>query len=97
METLDAPVGLRASRFAHGEDEFLVLSYGLDDPELPPSLTCAERDVAAALLRGCSMAAIAAARCTSLRTVANQIRSVYRKLGVRCRLELAALLRQEVR
>ncbi len=44
------------------------------------------------LLDGEADATIAAQRCTSVRTVGNQIQSIYRKLGVCNRLELLALL-----
>jgi DNA-binding NarL/FixJ family response regulator len=52
-------------------------------------LTPAEVDVVQAVLRGWSLARIAALRARSPRTIANQIRSAYRKLGVQSRLELA--------
>ena len=44
------------------------------------------------LLDGKSNKAIAAARATSERTVANQLASIYRKLGVNSRSELASRL-----
>lgn len=52
-------------------------------------LTKTEIDIVQAVLRGWSLARIAALRARSPRTVANQIRSAYRKLGVASRLELA--------
>jgi DNA-binding NarL/FixJ family response regulator len=55
-------------------------------------LTPAERQVAGAVLKGSSNDAIAAARRTSARTVANQLAAIYRKLGVSSRWELAAHL-----
>jgi DNA-binding NarL/FixJ family response regulator len=55
-------------------------------------LTPAERQVAGAVLRGSTNDAIAAARRTSARTVANQLAAIYRKLGVSSRWELAAHL-----
>lgn len=55
-------------------------------------LTEAERDVLAALLAGSTNADIACRRRASERTVANQAQSIYRKLGVRSRNELAAKL-----
>lgn len=69
-----------------------VLSIRLDVESIPLSseLTTAERDVARALLRGHSNAKIAADRRRSLRTVANQVAVVFRKLGVRSRGELFA-------
>lgn len=57
---------------------------------LAARLTPAERDVAARLVRGASQLEIAAARGSSARTVSKQIQSVYRKLAVHSRSELAA-------
>jgi DNA-binding NarL/FixJ family response regulator len=54
------------------------------------ALTTAERSVVNLLLEGLSNEAIAAHRRTSVRTVANQIQSIYRKLCVNSRTELAA-------
>lgn len=59
--------------------------FGLD-----PRLTCAERQVVTGVLDGRTNAAIATARRTSSRTVANQLAGIYRKLGVSSRWELAA-------
>jgi len=53
-------------------------------------LTPAENDVVQGLLSGRSNAEIAARRRRSPRTVANQIASIYRKLGVASRFDLAA-------
>jgi DNA-binding CsgD family transcriptional regulator len=61
---------------------------------LPPAnweqLTGAELAVATALVEGASNQQIAIARGSSVRTVANQVASIFRKLGVRSRGELAA-------
>ena len=62
-----------------------VEALGLD-----PRLTRAERQVVAGVLNGRTNAAIATARRTSCRTVANQLAAIYRKLGVSSRWELAA-------
>lgn len=48
--------------------------------------------VAIALLEGLSNPEIATARQTSVRTVANQVASLFRKLGVRSRPEAVAAL-----
>jgi DNA-binding CsgD family transcriptional regulator len=53
-------------------------------------LTVAERDVAEAVLRGMSDADIARARGTSARTVANQMRRIFAKVGAKSRGELRA-------
>jgi DNA-binding NarL/FixJ family response regulator len=55
-------------------------------------LTEAERTVALFALDGCTNAEIASIRRCSPRTVANQVASAFRKLGVRCRLELIRCL-----
>jgi DNA-binding NarL/FixJ family response regulator len=53
-------------------------------------LTTAEEEVLKLLLLGQDNASIAEARKTSPRTTANQIASIFRKLGVSSRAELAA-------
>jgi DNA-binding NarL/FixJ family response regulator len=60
--------------------------------DLPSPLTPSERDVALRAFEGASNRAIATARGTSERTIANQLKSIYRKLGVYSRAELAAVL-----
>ena len=80
----------RVTRFQRGGEEFAVISIPMA-PALPASLTPAERDVVLLVLQNLSNAAIAARRSTSARTVANQLRGIYAKLGVRSRRELHAL------
>jgi DNA-binding NarL/FixJ family response regulator len=53
------------------------------------SLTVAEIAVLRALVRGESNASVAHERGTSVRTVANQVRRLFRKLGVSSRAEVA--------
>lgn len=89
------PRGLTARRMTLLGDEHIVLSFPIETPEVPSTLTNAERAVALLVLEGSSDAQIAAARGVSKRTVANQIAAVFRKLGVRSRVELAARLRRE--
>jgi DNA-binding CsgD family transcriptional regulator len=55
-------------------------------------LTAAERDVLHRFVRGDSLREIGIARGSSLRTVANQVQSIYRKLGTRSRQGLARYL-----
>ena len=55
-------------------------------------LTDAERAVALCVAKGMSNAAIADARGTHVRTVANQVAALFRKLGVASRGELRAKL-----
>jgi DNA-binding NarL/FixJ family response regulator len=89
---LPAPERLRASSFERRGEKYLVLSYPLPSLHAPATLTSAERVVAVAFGGGASMLRIAAARATSVRTVANQIRSIYAKLHISSRLELRARL-----
>jgi DNA-binding NarL/FixJ family response regulator len=56
-----------------------------------PSLTPSEEEVLAGLARGMSNSAIAETRQTSVRTVANQVASLFRKTGVRSRTDLARI------
>jgi DNA-binding NarL/FixJ family response regulator len=55
------------------------------------SLSRSERDVVVAVLEGKSHRQIAIERGRSVRTVANQVGSVFRKLGISSRAELAVL------
>ncbi|HEV3191125.1 MAG TPA: helix-turn-helix transcriptional regulator [Polyangiaceae bacterium] len=89
---VSAPFGLRASRLSIGGEELAVFSFPLPPLTLPDSLSSAERDIAIALLEGLSNSEIATARRTSLRTVANQVGSLLRKLGARSRADAVASL-----
>ncbi len=64
----------------------MLLSF---TPARPSVLTEAESEVALAVARGLSNAAIAAERGAAVRTVANQVAAVMKKLGVSSRVELA--------
>ena len=59
------------------------------------ALSPAERQVARLAAAGLPNAEIARSRGSAVRTVANQIASAFRKLGVRSRLELWALVARE--
>jgi DNA-binding NarL/FixJ family response regulator len=85
------PSSVRAFRLDHEGDELLVLSVPLDK-DVPALLSGAEREVARAIVRGASNAEIAAARRTSVRTVANQVASILRKLSVDSRAQVAGSL-----
>lgn len=86
-----APPDLRASTLEVGGVELLIVSYPVEPSDLFAStgLTKAEAEVAALAIEGKSNAEIAAARDTSVRTVANQMASILRKLGLGSRRELA--------
>ncbi|MBI4816668.1 MAG: helix-turn-helix transcriptional regulator [Deltaproteobacteria bacterium] len=63
-----------------------------DQGSLFDSLTSAELDVLDRLIEGLSNAEIARKRGVSNRTIANQLASIYKKLGVGSRSEVAALI-----
>ena len=69
-----------------------VIVISVDTPELPSVLSPSEQAVARALIAGSSNAEIAKLRHTSIKTVANQLYAMYRKLGVANREELVARL-----
>ena len=87
----EAPADLRASTLEVGGVELLIVSYPIEPNDLfaDTALTKAEAEVAELAIEGKSNAEIAAARDTSVRTVANQMASILRKLGVGSRRELA--------
>jgi DNA-binding CsgD family transcriptional regulator len=89
-----APDLLRATYVTIDDEELLVLSYPIEPLRAPVGLTRAERDVALAFARGKSMREIAAMRGTSTRTVANQMRAIYAKLGTQSREGLMKRLAQ---
>jgi DNA-binding NarL/FixJ family response regulator len=89
--TLRPPSGLDTATLTLGED-YVVLSYPLPVPALPGGLTSAEGEVARLLFRGLSPEAVAVARAVSVRTIANQIRSLYAKLGISSRVEMMRVL-----
>jgi DNA-binding CsgD family transcriptional regulator len=82
--------GARADQEREGE--LIVLTFAVPSPAFPSTFSAAEREVALAVIDGRTNAQIAAARKTSLRTVANQIVAMYRKLGVHSRSELVVAL-----
>jgi DNA-binding NarL/FixJ family response regulator len=83
------PEGLQASSLQVGNARYVLLSLPRAW-DLGGDLTQAERQVALAVLAGLSNADIARMRGSSPRTVANQLASIFRKLKVRSRAELAS-------
>ena len=77
-----------AFTFEVGSDEYAILVFPIQAVEAPQGLSPAETAIAMAVFAGKSNASIAADRRTSLNTVANQLRSIYQKLGVSGRREL---------
>ena len=86
---LPSPTGLEAATFSVDDDEYAILSFPLPEVRIPAELTAAEAEVVRSALDGRSNAEIARARKTSSNTVANQLRSVYAKLQLSGRSELA--------
>jgi DNA-binding CsgD family transcriptional regulator len=86
---LEPPPGTQAHLVEVGGEELLVFRVPLRRVTLDESLSDAEREVAALALAGLSNSEIGRRRGTSERTVANQMATIFRKLGVRSRSELA--------
>ncbi|MBL8954105.1 MAG: response regulator transcription factor [Myxococcaceae bacterium] len=80
----------RLTRFRLGDDEYATLSVPAPQAQKAAPLTPAERVVVALLLEGKTNPQIARARKTSVRTVANQVASIFKKLSVGSRAELIA-------
>ncbi|RAL23015.1 hypothetical protein DL240_09000 [Lujinxingia litoralis] len=99
LEDRSALVRLVASVFGAesqirlAESELLVLAQ--PPLRLPAGLSEAERDVARQVAQGRTNAEIAAARGSAERTVANQLASIYRKLGLNSRQELVQTICDE--
>jgi DNA-binding NarL/FixJ family response regulator len=87
---LPTPEGLVAQRL---DEDLVLLSFPLPEAEVPDALSLAEQEVAQMVFDGASNQEIARARGVSVKTVGNQLESIYRKLGVSSRVELALRLR----
>jgi DNA-binding CsgD family transcriptional regulator len=92
MTVFRPPPGLEVESVELGGETVLVFSWPAGEPEDIPALTAAERAMLEGILAGHSNAVIARGRRTSLRTVANQVASLFRKLGVSSRAQLVARL-----
>lgn len=82
------PQGLVVEKLLVGDEELVVFSWATRPLDAPAGLSSAESEVLARVVRGESNAAIAKARKTSVRTVANQVASLLRKTGSASRYEL---------
>jgi DNA-binding NarL/FixJ family response regulator len=82
----------RVTTFEAGPDTFAILSFPVAELPLPDALSAAEKAVCQLLLTGASNAEIAQLRRTSVRTVANQVASILKKLGAASRSELPTIL-----
>ena len=89
---LGPPSDLTATEVEVDGQTFVLLEWSDVTPRALDNLSEAEADILAGILRGESNAEIARRRHTKTRTVANQIASIFRKLGVRSRAELMAKL-----
>lgn len=87
-----APGAIETRCVQIGGVELLVLSFSAAPATLPADLSAAEREVLRWLLQGDTNAQVAARRQTAVRTAANQVASIFRKIGVTSRAELAARL-----
>lgn len=92
IAALSVPGAPRLSVLNRGREALTVLSQAVRTPRRFAALTASEWEIAAAVARGSSNAKIAQSRGTSIFTVINQLQTVYRKLGVESRAELARLL-----
>jgi DNA-binding CsgD family transcriptional regulator len=79
-------------RLTIGGLKVVYLSAPIESVDVLAGLTPAERAVARLAAAGSSNADIGRARGSSARTIANQLASIYRKVGVGSRAELIALL-----
>lgn len=86
---------LRAWYVDRADGAIAVISARTKHARLRDQLTAAERAIVARIVAGDSNRAIAVARGTSTRTVANQVAAIFAKLGVASRAELVAQLRAE--
>lgn len=85
----------RLHRFEHDGGEYVVVSIPLRRPAAFAELNRAEIEVVEAALAGAPQREIARARGVSVRTVANQLASAFRKLGVGSVIEIASLVAAE--
>ena len=91
VAALAAPPNLEASTLHVDGQDYVVFSFELPELGLPPCLTPAERRVARGVLAGWSNQRIADEQGSSTHTVANQLQSVYMKLGIDGRTALVRL------
>lgn len=72
----------------------VIVEFCVASMMLPPGLTNAEQEVALLIFEGATNEDIAQARGASVKTISNQLGSIYRKLGVYSRFELVLYLRR---
>jgi DNA-binding NarL/FixJ family response regulator len=86
------PADLAARVIEIDGESFLLLRYsdGRAEEPWPEGVTASEQAVARLIIDGLSNREIARRRGTSVATVSNQLRSLYAKLDIHSRAELAA-------
>ncbi len=94
------PAALRAREFELGGETLVVFSYPIPTDERVTGdtvrLTAAQSEVATLAAAGKSNAEIAEARGTAVSTVAKQLESIYQRLGINTRRELALMMAADV-
>lgn len=83
--------------FNHLGTAYAVLSYQIPQNPILLELTPAELEVLELWLDGASAEEVSALRGCAVRTVNNQVASIYRKLGAGSRAELATMVRSSGR
>lgn len=82
-------VSLHLEESAHDKSKpVLVIEMRRCDDVIASKLSKSEYEVARQLLEGCTYRQMASSRATSVRTIANQVSSVFKKLGVSGRFEV---------
>jgi DNA-binding NarL/FixJ family response regulator len=89
---LSAPPGIQAVHAAYRGKPAVVVSFPVPTADWSRSLTSAEKDVANDLLAGLPNHAIGRKRGSSVRTVVNQVASIFKKVGAHSRLELCLVV-----
>jgi len=86
------PPGIQAVRSAHRGKPAVLVSFPVPKVDWSGSLTAAEKDVANDILAGLPNEAIGKKRGSSVRTVVNQVASIFKKVGAHSRLELCLVV-----
>jgi DNA-binding NarL/FixJ family response regulator len=91
-EPFSVPRGIQAERAAHRGKPAVRVSFPVPKINWSESLTSAEKDVASDILAGLPNGAIGKKRGSSVRTVVNQVASIFKKVGAHSRLELCLVV-----
>jgi DNA-binding NarL/FixJ family response regulator len=86
------PRGIQAERAAHRGKPAVRVSFPVPKVDWAESLTSAEKDIADDILAGLPNNAIGRKRGSSVRTVVNQVASIFKKMGAHSRLELCLVV-----